>query len=79
MLQDLSGMKKEFEEDIKGSYGFNLAKGVVRGQAQLLQNKYGVNPDGRSHGESFIHLFKERPSLGNCIYWIQIQLLPIIN
>ncbi|MDP7139832.1 MAG: AAA family ATPase, partial [SAR324 cluster bacterium] len=60
MLQDLSGMEKEFEEDIKGSYGLNLAKGVVRGQAQLLQNKYGENPDGRSHGESFFHFFKER-------------------
>jgi predicted ATPase len=53
-------MEKEFEEDIKGSYGLNLAKGVVRGQAQLLQNKYGENPDGRSHGESFIHFFEER-------------------
>ena len=60
MLQDLSGMEKEFEEDIKGTYGLNLAKGVVRGQAQLLQNKYGENPDGRSHGESFIHFFQER-------------------
>ena len=60
MLQDLSGMKKEFEEDIKDSSGLNLAKGVVRGQAKILQNKCEENPDGRSHGESFIHFFKER-------------------
>ena len=27
LLEDLSGMEEEFEEDIKGSYGLDLAKG----------------------------------------------------
>ena len=54
MLDEFSAMEGEFEAEIKGEYGLQLAKGVVQGQAKSLEQKYGENPDGRSHGESFL-------------------------
>ena len=61
-------MEGEFEAEIKGEYGLQLAKGVVQGQAKSLEQKYGENPDGRSHGESFLLFLKERihPKDSNC-------------
>ena len=41
LLEDLFGMEEEFEEDIKGSYGLDLAKMVVRGKAKLLEKNSG--------------------------------------
>ena len=60
MLEEFSAMEGEFEAEIKGEYGLQLAKGVVQGQAKSLEQKYGENPDGRSHGESFLLFLKER-------------------
>ena len=54
MLEEFSAMEGEFEAEIKGEYGLQLAKGVVQGQAKSLEHKYDQNPDGRSHGESFL-------------------------
>ena len=36
MLEEFSAMEGEFEAEIKGAYGFQLAKGVVQGQAKSL-------------------------------------------
>ena len=60
MLEEFSAMEGEFEAEIKGEYGLQLAKGVVQGQAKSLEQKYGQNPDGRSHGESLLLFLKER-------------------
>ncbi|MFL2772740.1 MAG: hypothetical protein ACJ0DH_04075 [bacterium] len=55
-------MEGEFEAEIKGEYGLQLAKGVVQGQSKSLEQKYGQNPDGRSHVESFL-LFLSKGSI----------------
>lgn len=36
------------------------ARGFILGQKRELTNRYGENPDARSHGETFLHLFQER-------------------
>lgn len=38
----------------------NLAMGVHRGSIDALTERYGENPDARSHGEAFLDLFKSR-------------------
>jgi predicted ATPase len=38
----------------------NLAMGVHRGSIQALTDRYGEDPDARSHGEAFLDLFKAR-------------------
>jgi len=38
----------------------NLAMGVHRGSIEALTSRYGEDPDGRSHGEAFLNLFKAR-------------------
>ncbi len=37
-----------------------LAMGVHQGSIRELTNRYGENPDARSHGEAFLDLFKAR-------------------
>jgi predicted ATPase len=54
---------KETEEDfgarLKG-YGRRLAMGSARGQRAALENRYGGDPDARSHGEGFLHMIQAR-------------------
>lgn len=38
----------------------SLAMGVPRGSIHALEDRYGKNPDARSHGEAFLDLFKAR-------------------
>ena len=40
MLEEFSAMEGEFEAEIKGEYGLQLAKGVVQGQAKSIEKKY---------------------------------------
>jgi predicted ATPase len=56
---ELEEMAREFEGELKG-YALQLAQGVVRGQRRALANRYGEDADARSHGESFLHLFRSR-------------------
>ncbi len=41
-------------------YGSRLAKGAILGQKYGLTKRYGSNPDGMSHGETFLNLFETR-------------------
>lgn len=50
-------LRAEFED---GSYAQRLATGVARGQRAALVARYGANPDGASHGESFLRLMETR-------------------
>lgn len=43
-----------------GSYGQRLATGAMRGQRNALARRYGENPDGFSHGETFLNVLKSR-------------------
>jgi predicted ATPase len=37
-----------------------LAKGPVYASLGAIEGAYGQNPDGRSHGEAFLNLFRQR-------------------
>ncbi len=58
-MQGLTELEAEFEQTLTG-YGRTLATGSVRGQKNQLAERYGENPDARSHGEWFINLIQER-------------------
>jgi predicted ATPase len=50
------------EVRLEGSseYARRLGLGPLRGSIGALDARYGENPDARSHGETFLHLFRER-------------------
>lgn len=56
---ELEEMEGEFEKELTG-YGLRLAQGVARGQRRALAERYGEDADARSHGESFLALFRSR-------------------
>lgn len=51
------GFRKKLPD---GSYGQRLATGAIRGQRAALTRRYGDNPDGFSHGETFLGVLKSR-------------------
>ncbi len=57
---ELEEMAEEFEREGLKGYGLRLAQGVVRGQRRELARRYGEDADARSHGESFLNLFRSR-------------------
>lgn len=58
-MRELEAFEKDFTEKLSG-YGRELAVGTVRGQRFALEQKYGKNPHAKSHGETFLELFKKR-------------------
>lgn len=50
------------DSELAGSsdYARRLAKGPHRASIGAIQQRYGENPDARSHGEAFLNLFAER-------------------
>jgi predicted ATPase len=59
-MQGLADDEADFASAIPEGYGRELAQGVVRGQRTALARSYGTNPDGRSHGETFLALLQRR-------------------
>ncbi|MCI0548113.1 MAG: AAA family ATPase [Candidatus Rokubacteria bacterium] len=60
-MADLGDMEAELRRALPdGSYGQSLATGVVRGQRRALAERYGEDPDARSHGETFLGLLQAR-------------------
>ena len=59
MSEELEEMAAEYEQKLKGR-ARELAQGVVLGQRRALAERYGEDADARSHGESFLRLFRER-------------------
>lgn len=60
-MHDLTTMEDEFRRAFPdGSYGQRLAMGAARSQRRALEERYGENPDGRSHGEVFLGLLASR-------------------
>ena len=53
---------RDAEVRLEGSseYARRLGLGPLRGSIAALTSRYGENPDARSHGETFLHLFRER-------------------
>jgi predicted ATPase len=58
-LEELKNLESHFDESLSG-YGRQLATGAMRGQRNALKDRYGENPDARSHGEWFINVIQER-------------------
>lgn len=58
-LSDLEEFEAHFEDSLSG-YGKQLATGSMRGQRNALMEKYGENPDARSHGEWFLNVLGAR-------------------
>jgi len=59
LSHELQNMSTAYEHQLSG-YGLELAQGSARAQRAALVEKYGEDADARSHGESFLHLFKTR-------------------
>lgn len=60
---DMAGLEQDAREiaaELPEGYGRRLALGVVQGQRGALARSYGENPDGKSHGETFLALLQRR-------------------
>lgn len=53
-------IREELEQTLPEGWGRDRATGMARAQAEALAARYGDDPFARSHGEKFLHLFKER-------------------
>jgi predicted ATPase len=59
-MQGLETDAQDIEASMRPGYGRDLALGVLRGERAALAGSYGENPDGRSHGETFLALLQRR-------------------
>ncbi len=59
-MRGLADDEADFASAMPEGYGRQLAQGVVRGQRAALARSYGANPDGSSHGETFLALLQRR-------------------
>lgn len=86
---DLETEIRHFDETLLDGYGKKLAIGSIRGQIEGLTQRYGVDLEAASHGESFLKLFQSRIKPGG-LYLMdepeaplsptrQMALLKIIN
>lgn len=69
----LRTQREHLEEELRGAevrlegaseYARRLGLGPLRSSIGALVSRYGENPDSRSHGETFLHLFRERLTPG---------------
>ena len=58
-MAGLAELEEHFDKTLSG-YGKLLATGAARGQLDAIRNRYGTDPDARSHGEWFIEMLKTR-------------------
>lgn len=56
---ELSNEVSNFKEKFSG-YGRTLAVGAMMGQRRSVEDRYGVNLDANSHGETFLKVFESR-------------------
>ena len=61
-MKQLARDLKEAEQRLEGAspHALALGTGPYRASIGALRARYGENPDARSHGETFLHLFRER-------------------
>ena len=67
---------KQMRETLPDSYGAAVGIGAVLAEAGALSAKYGENPDGRSHGETFLHILQERLH-GDGLYFLDEPETPL--
>ncbi|HKG95630.1 MAG TPA: AAA family ATPase [Gemmatimonadaceae bacterium] len=58
LLQRLEEIDVEYAD--RSAHARGLAAGPVAGSLRDMERRYGVNLDANSHGESFLHLFRNR-------------------
>lgn len=59
LMGEMAGYAEEFDERFTG-YGRDLARGAVLGQYHAIAERYGEDPNARSHGEGFLNFFGAR-------------------
>lgn len=60
MRVDLKSEIERLDQELPDGYGKNLAIGSIQGQLSELTQRYGIDLDAGSHGESFLKLFQSR-------------------
>ena len=58
LVGELNELADEVSRDRRGDW--ERARGMILAERAALVRRYGENPDARSHGESFLHLFGSR-------------------
>jgi len=77
--EDMEGLDEEaraLAAALPEGYGRQLALGVVQGQRRAFVRDYGEDPDGRSHGETFLHLLRRR-LVPNGLYFLDEPETPL--
>ena len=79
VTDDMAELQRDaaaFASDMPDNYGRRLAMGVVESQRAALAGSYGDNPDGRSHGETFLALLRRR-LVPNGLYFLDEPETPL--
>ncbi len=72
----LAGDAADLAAEIPEGYGRRLALGVVHGQRAAFARSYGENPDGQSHGETFLSVLRRR-LVPNGLYFLDEPETPL--
>ena len=75
-MAELQDEARALQASLPDGYGRRLAVGAVLGQRHALVRSYGDNPDGRSHGEMFLHLLQRR-LVPNGLYFLDEPETPL--
>lgn len=60
LKQELYSERNRLENELPDGYGKQLAVGAINSQISDMQQRYGIDLDASSHGESFLKLFQSR-------------------
>ena len=74
-IAELAAMEEDFAALPEGP-GRDRAMGMARGERAALTRRYGENPDGRSHGETFLALLQTR-LVPNGLYFLDEPETPL--
>jgi predicted ATPase len=74
-VAELEAMERDFATLPEGP-GRYRAMGLARGERAALTRRYGENPDGRSHGETFLALLQTR-LVPNGLYFLDEPETPL--
>lgn len=55
---EMEDLQKDYEGKV--GIGWDYARAAIAGQREGVVHRYGEDADGRSHGESFLNLFRSR-------------------
>ncbi len=75
-MEELAADAAEFDATMRDGYGKRLAQGAVLGQRGAMARDYGDNPDGRSHGETFLAVLGRR-LVPNGLYFLDEPETPL--